>query len=150
MEKEIWSRKRPPGRKNNREFFAREKLIMSIIKKETSKKHIFRFRAVNRDIFDAIKSGKKKIETRAGSVRYQSISEGDIAVLICGKSKFRKKIGLVNKFPSIDSLLKKYKPSDINPNIKTAAELEKMYSSFPGYHRKIKEYGLIVIGLKNK
>jgi broad specificity phosphatase PhoE len=49
---------------------------------------------------------------------------------------------------SIDSLLRKYKLSDINPHIKTAAELEKMYYSCPGYDKKIKKYGLIVISIK--
>ena len=34
------------------------------------KKHTLRFRAVNRDIFDAIRNGKKKIETRAGSPKF--------------------------------------------------------------------------------
>jgi len=121
---------------------------MPIIKK-TYKKHILRFRAVNRDIFDAIKNGKKNIETRAGSIRYQSISKGDTAILVCGKLKFQKKINSVKKFPSINSLLKKYKPSDINPHIETVGELEKMYNSFPSYDLKIRKYGLIVIGLEN-
>lgn len=113
------------------------------------KKHILRFRSINRDIFNAIKSGKKKIETRAGSMKYRSISKGDIAVLVCSKSKFEMKINLVQKFSSIKALLRKYKPFDINPKIKTAAELQKMYSSFPGYDQKIRKYGLVVVGLKN-
>ena len=49
----------------------------------------------------------------------------------------------------INSLLKKYKPSDINPHIETVGELEKMYNSFPSYDLKIRKYGLIVIGLEN-
>lgn len=112
------------------------------------KEHILKFRAINRDIFNAIKSGKKKIETRAGSTRYQSISKGDTVILVCGESKIRKVITSVEKFKSIKGILKKYKAMDINPKTKTLAEAEAMYYSFPGYREKIKKYGLIAIKLK--
>lgn len=45
-----------------------------------SKKYTLRFRAVNEDTFNAIKNGKKKIETRAGSPKYFYIQAGDILV----------------------------------------------------------------------
>lgn len=112
------------------------------------REHILRFRAVNRGIFNAIKSGKKKLETRAGSTKYQRVAKGDTVLLVCGKSKFRKDIHDVKKFRSVGAMLKKYDPRDIHPRCSTAAELERMYYSFPGYRQKLRKYGLIVMELK--
>ncbi len=113
-----------------------------------NKEYTLRFRSANRDIFNAIKSGKKKIETRAGTEKYRSISKGDTLIFVCGKLKFRKRVSLVKKFRSISAMLKKYNPVDINPKTKTESELEKIYHSFPGYRGKIKKYGLILMKLR--
>ena len=108
---------------------------------------ILRFRQINKDIFEAIKNGKKKIETRAGSPKYFNIKAGDALVFVCGKERFEKKIKKVSKFKSIAALHKVYKPIEINPRTKTLAESKKMYYSFPGYKEKIKRYGLIALEL---
>ncbi|KKT44148.1 MAG: hypothetical protein UW34_C0017G0004 [Parcubacteria group bacterium GW2011_GWA2_44_15] len=72
-------------------------------------KYILRFRAGNKDIWLAIKNGKKKVETRAGTPKYQKVVVGD-----------------------------ELRASQINPNTKTADELIKMYSKFFRLHRKNK------------
>lgn len=108
-----------------------------------SKIYTLRFRAVDRVIFDAIKDGKKKVETRAATKKYESISQGDILRFVCDNSEFRKEVVTAKKFNSIKSLLDEYKPEDVNPNTKTAEELEKMYYSFSGYREKIKKYGIV-------
>lgn len=102
-----------------------------------------KFRAVNRDIFEAIRSGKKPVETRAATVRYCDIKAGDMVEFICGKDKFTKQVKRVEIFKSIGGLLKKYKPRDINPAASSKEDLEKMYYSFPGYREKISKFGLI-------
>lgn len=112
-----------------------------------SKKYTLRFRAVNKDTFNAIKNGKKKIETRAGSPKYFYIQAGDVLVFVCGKDKFEKKVKKVRKFKSIKALNKVYKPKQINPKTTTMGESEKMYYSFPGYKEKIKKYGLVAMEL---
>lgn len=112
-----------------------------------NRKHTLRFRIVNYDIFEAIKTGKKKIETRAGSPKYFDIKAGDTLVFVCGKNKFEKKIKGVKKFNDIKSLHKVYKPQEINPKTRTPEESEKMYFSFPGYKEKIKKYGLVALEL---
>jgi ASC-1-like (ASCH) protein len=116
-------------------------------KKEKTKNITLRFRATNRDIFEAIRSGKKKIETRAGSPKYFDIKAGDTLVFVCGKERFNKKVKSVHKFKSIKALHKIYKPIEINPKTKTIQESEKMYHSFSGYREKIKKYGLIALKL---
>lgn len=114
---------------------------------KVNKKHTLKFNIINRYIFDAIKNGQKKVETRAGSPRYFDIQKGDTLIFVCGKDRFEKKVKKVRKFKSIKTLHKTYKPQEINPKTKTVADSEKMYYSFPGYREKIKKYGLIVFEL---
>lgn len=104
---------------------------------------VLRFRSVNRDVFEAIKNGKKKIETRAATEKYRSIKAGDTIVFVCGKARFQKKVKKVEIFRTIGAILKKYKPVRINPNTLTGEEARAMWDSFPGYKEKIKKYGLI-------
>ena len=112
-----------------------------------TKNIILRFRVVNKDIFIAIKKGKKKIETRAGSPKYTNIKVGDILVFVCGKDRFSKKIKKVRKFKSIRALHKIYKPKEINPKTRTIKDSERVYYGFPGYAEKIKKYGLVALEL---
>ena len=112
------------------------------------KTHILRFRAINRDTFEALKSGEKKVETRAGSPKYQKVKEGDALKLVCGKKHFIRSVKEVKRFKTITSLLKEYKPSEINPNLKTKNETMDMYYSYPDYRTKIKKFGLIAFKLQ--
>lgn len=112
------------------------------------KTHVLRFRAVNRDIFRAIESGEKKIETRAATPRYQRIQAGDSVRLICGKNTFRKDVKKVRILRTIPAMLKIYRTKQINPSVSSAKELKALYYSFPGYREKIKKYGLVALELK--
>ena len=112
------------------------------------KKVILRFRAVNRDIFEAIVSGKKKIETRAASAKYKDIKAKDIVVLACGKKRIEKRVKKTEHFSSVAAILQKYKPETINPKTHTIKEATEMWHSFPGYKEKIKKFGLIAITLE--
>jgi ASC-1-like (ASCH) protein len=109
---------------------------------------ILKLREADRDIFEAIKSGKKKVETRAGTERYSDISVGTKIVFSCGNDKFEKEIMKVEKFKTIKALVKKYKPAEINPQCKTEDQLRDMYYSFQDYQEKIKKHGLVVMELK--
>jgi len=114
----------------------------------SSKNIQLRFRAIDRNIFEAIRKGDKKIETRAMTTRYQGIQVGDVVTLICGNKKTNKSVSKVEIFKSIDALLKKHKPQSINPKIKTNQEAREMWYGFPGYKEKIKKHGLVAIYLK--
>ena len=57
-----------------------------------------KFRAANRDIFDAIKDGSKSVETRAATQRYRDIKTGDIVKLSCGGESFQKKLNAQKYF----------------------------------------------------
>lgn len=110
--------------------------------------HTLRFRAGDGGIFEAIRDGKKKVETRAATSKYQTVSTGDTLRFVCGSLEFQKRIVVVKKFNSIRELLDVYKPEDINPNVKTTEELERMYYGFSGYREKINKYGLVAWELK--
>ncbi len=112
------------------------------------KVHTLRFRKINEDTFEAIKTGTKKVETRAATSRYSKIEEGDTLKLVCGKKSFNRNVMKVKKFKTITSLLKDYKPSEINPKLKTKNETIDMYYSFPKYRDKIKQFGIIALELK--
>ncbi len=105
------------------------------------------FYEVNRDIFEAICDGRKKIETRAAAQKFLDIKEGDIIELVCGKDTIIKQVKKVESFKTISDLLKKYKVQEINPVLKTSKELEEMYYSFPNYKEKIEKFGIIVFEL---
>jgi ASC-1-like (ASCH) protein len=112
------------------------------------KTYTLRFRSTDKDIFDAIKSGKKKVETRAATARYKNVEKGDKIIFVCGKNKFVKEIKKVSMFKSISAMLKKYKFKQINPFVGSTKELEAMYFSFPGYKEKITKAGLVALEFK--
>src|SRR4030042_2512723 len=103
-----------------------------------------RFREADRNIFEAIRKGKKKVETRAASPKFINIKTGDYVKLVCGKDSFKKLVKRARIFKTISAILRKYKAKEINPLAKSKSDLENMYDSFPNYREKIKEYGLMV------
>jgi ASC-1-like (ASCH) protein len=109
---------------------------------------ILKFRVVDREIFDAIIDGSKKIETRAATPKYRKVRVGDVLTLVCGKKKIKKRVREVGYFKTTSSVLKKYKVEDINPKISSIKEAKEMWHSFPGYKEKIKKFGLVAWRLK--
>lgn len=106
---------------------------------------LFRIGHKNRNIFEALRTGAKKVETRAATYRYKNLQNGDKVSFLCAGERLEKEVVSVAHFDSIDSLLKKYKPTDINPDTETKEQLVKMYHSFPGYEEKIKEFGIVAL-----
>lgn len=109
--------------------------------------HNILIRDVDRPIFELIKSGQKKIETRAGG-KYEDVKEGDTLVFTCGDEKVEKLVKRVVRFTNLDELLKEYRVEEIHPGFTTKEELEGMYATFPGYEERIKEHGLIAFELE--
>lgn len=111
------------------------------------RKIILRIRTVNRDIFEAIRDGRKRVETRAATERYANIKAGDKLILVCGKNRLEKQVKRAAIFKTVSALLSKYKIVDVNPYAKSAKELREIYYSFPGYKEKIKKFGLVALEL---
>ena len=117
------------------------------MEKDQSKRTI-RFRAVNRDIFYDIKNGIKTTETRAGSPSFQGLKIGDELVLSCSGESFKKKIKKVLNFSSVKDIFDNYDIKKVMPKVKTLADAEKAYYSYPGYKEKIKKYGILAFELE--
>ena len=109
---------------------------------------ILRFRQINKDTFEAIRDGRKKIETRAATEKYKNIEIDEKIKFVCGGESFIRAVKKVYLFKTITALLKKFRVEQINPNIRSKKELRIMYESFPGYKEKIKKFGLTAIELK--
>ncbi|MEK7493881.1 MAG: ASCH domain-containing protein [Patescibacteria group bacterium] len=110
--------------------------------------HHLKFRAENKDVFEAVRDGRKKIETRAATEKFRDIKRGDAVRLVCGDDAFTKTVKNTELFSSINALLEKYKPQDINPACASVKDIRAMYHSFPNYKEKIEEYGLIALELE--
>lgn len=107
-----------------------------------------RFRRKDVTDFERIRVGIKSVETRAGSIKYQSLEIGDTLVFVCGKDKFSKIIKKKHHFKSINAMFKKVPFKKIWPEAKSAKEPEKIYYSYPNYEEKIKKFGILAFELK--
>jgi ASC-1-like (ASCH) protein len=113
-----------------------------------SKKHTLIFAKINKDTFEMIRNGQKKIETRAYTVKYHEIKAGDTLVMSCDGEKFEKKVTKATCFLSISDLLATYPIEHINPTVHSEEELTKIYYSFPDYKEKIRDFGLLAFELE--
>lgn len=104
-----------------------------------------RFRQVDKNIFEDIRSGKKTVETRAATTKFRNIKSGDSVVFVCGSEKFEREVKSAKIFRSIPELLSEYDFRKVAPRLSGPEELEKMYYSFPGYREKIAKFGLIAL-----
>ncbi|MBI2109422.1 MAG: hypothetical protein HYT93_04615 [Parcubacteria group bacterium] len=103
---------------------------------------IFRFRKVDKARFEELKSGAKEIETRAATVKYQSIAIGDRIKFVCGEDSFSKIVNKKYHWPSIEAMVKEIPFKKIMPHVESVEEMKKMYVSYPGYTEKIQKFGI--------
>lgn len=109
----------------------------------TMKTWTLRFRVKDMKNFEEVRSGLKEYETRAASVKYQSIEKGDTLIFVCGKKRFSKKIVKKFHWSSIDAMIKEIPFKKIMPSVESLAEMKKAYASYSSYEGKIKRYGLL-------
>lgn len=106
------------------------------------------FRAVDRDKFDQIVNGIKTIETRAATVKYQDLSPGDTIRFSCDKQRIGKTISFVRYYSSIEEMLEDLPLDKILPDVTDLDGALKVYYGFPGYEQKIKQSGIVALGLE--
>src|SRR3989338_5337537 len=102
-----------------------------------------RFRAADKNNFEEVKSCIKSIETRAGTIKYQTIEVGDTLTFVCGQNRCIKKITKRFHWLSIDAMVKEINFKKIMPLVESIDEMKKVYASYPDYEKKIEEYGLL-------
>jgi len=106
-----------------------------------------KFRQTDKDNFDEVKAGLKTIETRAASFKYKNIQAGDILIFACGKERLSKQVVKRQHFPSVEEMVKEIPFNKIMPGVKSVEEMKKVYSSYPDYDEKIKEFGILALEL---
>lgn len=111
-------------------------------------KHVFIIREVDRRVFEAIKNGEKKVETRKASEKYLAIQKGDIAVFKCGNDILEKEILETKHFKSIEEMLAVYSFKQIMPFVNSKEEMLEVYYSFPGYREAIAQNGIVAMELE--
>lgn len=107
-----------------------------------------RFRAKDKKNFEEVRSGLKEYETRAATVKYQSIAVGDELIFVCDGDRFSKQITKIFHWADIDTMVKEIPYKKIMPSVISIEEMKKAYSSYDGYEEKIKEFGLLGFKLK--
>ncbi len=106
-----------------------------------------KLRQTDKAMFDEMKAGLKTVETRAASFKHKNIQAGDILVFTCGKERLSKQVVKRQHFPSIDAMVKAIPFNKIMPGVKSVDEMKKVYSSYPDYDEKIKEFGILALEL---
>ncbi|KKW18954.1 MAG: hypothetical protein UY61_C0072G0005 [Candidatus Adlerbacteria bacterium GW2011_GWC1_50_9] len=111
---------------------------------------ILRIRAENRIIFNQIKSGRKKVETRAFGFtktgkNFRSVQKGDTLLFMCSRARLRKKVKKIKKFRTIDVFFEKVNQKLVWPHLerRTLSEIKKQYYAYPGYKERIWKHGLV-------
>lgn len=107
------------------------------------------------DIFQAVKAGDKTIETRPATEKYRAIKKGDKLSLLSLESgeEITKIVDWIRHYQTIEEMAKKEEVGKIVPGVKTAEELVEVFKEFKRkwgkeYASKLKQYGVVAIGLK--
>ena len=107
------------------------------------KRRVLRFATSHRRSFELIRAGKKTVETRAGSSRYQNIESGDILVFSCGQDRFEKVVKRVYRATTPEELLAQVPFRLITPELDSEEKTVQVWYSFPGYRERIQEFGML-------
>ena len=110
--------------------------------------HNLIFQEANRNTFEFIKNGTKKVETRAGNPEYLTIKAGDTIEFSCGADTVVRTVKKVSHAETVEHLFFMFKSQDINPEAYSYDELRARYASYPGYPERIKQYGILAFTLE--
>ncbi len=102
------------------------------------------------DVFSALQSGKKTIDTRPFSPKYQRVRVGDVLkfVSISTKEKLEKKVAAIKTYESIEELFAKNDYKKIFPEAASKKQAEKCYEKFPGFAKKASAFGVVAFWLE--
>jgi ASC-1-like (ASCH) protein len=112
------------------------------------KKYTLKFRAVDRDGWESLADGRKMVETRAATEKYRPIMAGDVLILTCGQNRIEKTIKELRHYSSVDEMLDQIAYKKIWPAAQSVEDLRRKYASFPGYEKKIAQFGIIAFELE--
>ena len=97
--------------------------------------------------FSLIRDGKKKVEGRKGSPKWNNLKAGDTVSFVNNNESFLAKIIGINKYSSLEEFLTTETLSRVLPHIRTIEHGKKIYMSPPinWTQEEIDEYGILAI-----
>lgn len=114
----------------------------------TMRRHVIEFHDVNRPLFEAIRTGTKRVETRAATEKYTAVRAGDEVLFVCGGETCLKTVVTAKRFRTVDELLGVYPPSAIAPWLSSVEDVRALYQTFPGYAAKLERHGVVAFELQ--
>lgn len=111
------------------------------------------------DIFEAVKSGRKTIETRLNNKEskrnYSQVKPGDVLVLLSvgTREKIEKKVNYVHVYKSVAEMAENEPVDKIIPGCQSGAELVAIFEQLKkkwgrNYAQKLEKYGIVAIGME--
>ena len=113
------------------------------------KRWVLPMRVGDHGIFEAIRSGEKSIETRAGG-RYDAIEVGDTLEFRCGPDRLAKLVKSIQRFDSAEDLFRSIPRSAVLPEASTDEAAIKTILSFTGNAERIAERGILAFEMEEK
>lgn len=95
-----------------------------------------------------IRSGKKQIEGRVFSPRYQKVKVGDLVRMYNQSAEIFCRITRICCYPTFKEMLLKEGLDKMVPNAKTVDEAVGIYRSFEGFAEKEKKFGAVAFGIE--
>ena len=102
--------------------------------------------------YTLIKNGKKTVEGRIYDKKRKLLNVGDTLIFTDtnGKNEIVTTIINLKVFKNFDKAIRYAKLKNVLPNIRTYKDGVKIYHSIPGYKKKEKKYGVVLIFFKMK
>lgn len=104
-------------------------------------------RAQDRAIFDDLTTGRKTVETRAATPKYQAVQPGDTLTFVCGSDLLTKKVASAQRFADVDELFRYIPFRRILPAAANAEAAKQAILKFPGNREKITSFGIMAFNL---
>jgi ASC-1-like (ASCH) protein len=96
--------------------------------------------------YSLIKTGKKRVEGRKGSLKNRSIKVNDTILFYCGPDSFLAKVEKIDQFASIEDYLKTVTLSEALPGIHSIEEGIRIYQQWSSPH-EIHSLGFLALWL---
>jgi ASC-1-like (ASCH) protein len=111
-------------------------------------KHHAQIAAENSEIFAALLDGRKPIETRAATPKWQAVKPGDDLEMSCSSDSAIFTVTRIEHYPTIEEMFAVIPVSQIIPGVDSVEAARDVYYSFPGYKEKLAEWGILAFWLQ--
>lgn len=107
-----------------------------------------KFPQSTKDVFEAVKTGLKNVETRAATPKYRAIKPGDKLTLACGADILEVIVIRACRFASVEDLYREIPVESVLPGVKTVKDAKAIHYGFDGYREKLQKFGIMAFDIK--